>query len=52
MIIKNFADIDSELESSIRDLLDLAYEGDFSSEDWEHTFGGQYFIGFLGLIIY
>ncbi len=47
MIIKNFADIDSELESSIRDLLDLAYEGDFSSEDWEHTFGGQYFIGFL-----
>ncbi len=47
MIIKNFTDIDSELESSIRDLLDLAYEGDFSSEDWEHTFGGQYFIGFL-----
>ena len=47
MIIKNLADIDSELESSIRDLLDLAYEGDFSSEDWEHTFGGQYFIGFL-----
>ena len=47
MIIKNLADIDSELESSIRDLLDLAYEGDFGSEDWEHTFGGQYFIGFL-----
>ena len=47
MIIKNLADIDSELESSIRDLLDLAYEGDFSSEDWEHTFGGKHFIGFL-----
>lgn len=47
MIIKSFAEIDPELESSIRDLLDLAYEGDFSSEDWEHTLGGQHFIGFL-----
>jgi aminoglycoside 2'-N-acetyltransferase I len=48
MIIKKVIDLNSELESSIRELLNLAYEGDFSADDWEHTFGGQYFIGFLG----
>jgi len=47
MIIKQVISVNSNTESSIRALLDLAYEGDFSSEDWEHTFGGQYFIGFL-----
>jgi len=52
MIIKQVIDIDSETESTIKALLDLAYEGDFSPEDWEHTFGGQYFIGYLdGTII-
>ena len=34
MIIKQFVDIDSDTESLIRALLDLAYEGEFSSEDW------------------
>jgi aminoglycoside 2'-N-acetyltransferase I len=48
MIVKQVVGVDSETESSIRALLDLAYEGDFTDEDWEHTFGGQYFIGFLG----
>lgn len=48
MIIKEVVDVDSDTELSIRALLDLAYEGDFSSEDWEHTFGGKYFIGYLG----
>jgi aminoglycoside 2'-N-acetyltransferase I len=52
MIIRQVIDIDSETESTITALLDLAYEGDFSPEDWEHTFGGQYFIGYLdGTII-
>ena len=48
MIIKEVVDVDSDTELSIRALLDLAYEGDFSFEDWEHTFGGKYFIGYLG----
>ena len=47
MIIKHVVEINPHLESSIRALLEVAYEGDFSSEDWEHTFGGQYFIGYL-----
>ena len=47
MIIQQLINIDSETESSINALLDLAYEGDFSPEDWEHTFGGQYLIGYL-----
>jgi aminoglycoside 2'-N-acetyltransferase I len=47
MNIKQFVDIDSDTESVVRALLDLAYEGEFSSEDWEHTFGGQYFIGYI-----
>ena len=47
MIINQVNEVSSKTESSIRALLDLAYEGDFSPEDWEHTFGGQYFIGFL-----
>jgi aminoglycoside 2'-N-acetyltransferase I len=45
MIINQVNEVSSKTESSIRALLDLAYEDDFSSEDWEHTFGGQYFIG-------
>lgn len=28
-------------------LLDQAYEGDFSAEDWEHSFGGSRFLGYL-----
>lgn len=52
MIIKQVIEIDSETESTIKALLDLAFEDDFSLEDWEHTFGGQYFIGYLdGTII-
>jgi aminoglycoside 2'-N-acetyltransferase I len=52
MNIKQVIDIDSETESTIKELLNLAYEGDFGPEDWEHTFGGRYFIGYLnGTII-
>ena len=47
MIVNQVNEVSSKTESSIRALLDLAFEGDFSPEDWEHTFGGQYFIGLL-----
>ena len=47
MIIKQVIDVDSKSASSIRSLLELTYDGDFSAEDWEHTLGGKYFIGFL-----
>jgi GNAT superfamily N-acetyltransferase len=32
----------------IKDLLLDAYEGDFSEQDWQHTFGGARFLGTLG----
>jgi aminoglycoside 2'-N-acetyltransferase I len=51
MIIKEVIDVDSKTASSIRLLLELAYDGDFSSEDWEHTLGGQYFLGLRDDII-
>ena len=51
MIIKEVIDVDSKTASSIRLLLELAYDGDLSSEDWEHTLGGQYFLGLRDDII-
>ena len=43
--------LDQELNSvnsiSIRNLLKGAFEGDFSTEDWEHTFGGIRFLGYF-----
>ena len=30
------------LRSELRDLLEAAFEGDFSDEDWAHTFGGTH----------
>ena len=42
-------DFDIVLENPmlIRNLLNDAYEGDFSEQDWQHTFGGARFIGTL-----
>jgi aminoglycoside 2'-N-acetyltransferase I len=47
VIIKEMVELDPHLESSIQEMLELAYEGDFSSEDWEHTSGGRYFVGYF-----
>ena len=41
-------DIAPDLAAEIRTLLDLAYAGDFSAEDWDHSLGGNRFLGFLG----
>lgn len=51
MIIEQVIDVDSKTASSIRSLLELEYYGNFSSEDWEHTFGNQHYIGLLDNII-
>ena len=42
------ADLDHLAEVNLRALLDDAFEGDFSQEDWEHTNGGLRFLGYLG----
>ena len=38
---------DPDLLARVHSLLDLAYEGDFAPEDWEHAIGGTHFLGFL-----
>ena len=41
------ADLDPQISAVVRNLLNDAFEGDFSEEDWKHTFGGMRFLGFL-----
>ena len=41
------ADLDPQISAVARNLLNDAFEGDFSGEDWQHTFGGVRFLGFL-----
>ena len=48
MQVKIEVDLSPGTTASLRKLLDLAFEGDFSEEDWEHALGGVHFIGFLG----
>lgn len=36
-----------DLLAHTRTLLDLAFEGDFAPEDWEHALGGMHVLGFL-----
>jgi aminoglycoside 2'-N-acetyltransferase I len=40
-------DIVLENPNLIKNLLNDAYKGDFSEQDWQHTFGGARFIGTL-----
>jgi len=36
----------SDIElTELRTLLHLAFEGEFSNEDWDHTLGGRHFLG-------
>jgi hypothetical protein len=41
-------EINQELSEKIKSMLDRAYEGDFSEEDWEHTLGGVIYLGWIG----
>ncbi|MFM8503046.1 MAG: GNAT family N-acetyltransferase [Actinomycetota bacterium] len=40
-------ELNLQITSNLRELLDVAFEGDFSEEDWLHTFGGFRFLGYL-----
>jgi aminoglycoside 2'-N-acetyltransferase I len=40
--------ITSALKIELKELLERSFEGDFSQEDWLHTFGGARFVGHLG----
>jgi len=41
------ADLNHRVEASLRELLADAFDGDFSNEDWKHTYGGLRFLGYL-----
>jgi aminoglycoside 2'-N-acetyltransferase I len=38
-------DLSKQAEFTLKELLSDAFEGDFSEEDWQHTFGGMRFLG-------
>lgn len=38
------AEASPHLLAQVRDLMDDAFQGDFSQEDWEHTIGGTHFV--------
>lgn len=40
------AEASDDLLRQVRDLLDDAFEGDFSDEDWAHTLGGWHVVAF------
>lgn len=40
-------DLATDIVAEIKVLLDQAYEGDFSAEDWDHSLGGSRFLGYL-----
>ncbi|WP_216852768.1 GNAT family N-acetyltransferase [Phytoactinopolyspora halotolerans] len=42
------ADLESGEREAIRRLLNGAFKGDFSAEDWDHTLGGVHVIGWDG----
>jgi aminoglycoside 2'-N-acetyltransferase I len=41
------ADLDTAERAAIRDLLDLAFDGAFADEDWDHALGGLHFVAGL-----
>ena len=41
------AELKPEIKENLRTLLHDAFDGDFSEEDWQHTFGGTRFLGFV-----
>ncbi|MFC4852160.1 GNAT family N-acetyltransferase [Actinophytocola glycyrrhizae] len=42
------ADLDSAALTAVRALLDAAFDGDFSDEDWDHTLGGTHALAWSG----
>ena len=41
------SDFTTQIESALQSLMSEAFEGDFSEEDWQHTFGGMRFLGYM-----
>lgn len=48
LTIAHTADLDPALLVAVRTLLDSAFEGDFSDDDWEHALGGVHALAWEG----
>ena len=44
-------DVSPESSAEIRALLDDAFEGDFSDDDWQHTLGGRHVVVTDGAVL-
>ena len=40
-------DLNQSIEAELLELMNDAFEGDLSEEDWQHTYGGIRFMGYL-----
>jgi len=46
--VAHTADLDAAALTAVRALLDAAFDGDFSDEDWDHTLGGMHALAWSG----
>jgi aminoglycoside 2'-N-acetyltransferase I len=47
-LVGHTADVDAELLAQDRKLMDLAFDGDFDDDDWEHGLGGVHALALGG----
>jgi aminoglycoside 2'-N-acetyltransferase I len=48
VLIAHTADLSPTDLTAVRELLDAAFDGDFSDEDWDHTLGGMHALAWSG----
>ncbi|MGB3439296.1 MAG: GNAT family N-acetyltransferase [Actinophytocola sp.] len=46
--LNHTADLDGATRTTVRALLDAAFDGDFSDEDWDHSLGGMHALAWSG----
>ena len=49
--VAHTADLSPDTLTAVRALLDAAFDGDFSDEDWDHTLGGMHALAWSGAVL-
>jgi aminoglycoside 2'-N-acetyltransferase I len=49
--VAHTADLSPADRTAVRQLLDAAFDGDFSDEDWDHTLGGVHALAWSGAVL-
>ncbi|MFI7672919.1 GNAT family N-acetyltransferase [Actinophytocola sp. NPDC049390] len=49
--VAHTADLSPADRTALRELLDAAFDGDFSDEDWDHTLGGAHALAWSGEVL-